>query len=73
MKRSSLVKGAGKLILKSLIELAPFRPYPQILDYAGKACQGQTLLPGVCIIKLITAIINSVTYKASMFVKASKM
>ncbi len=27
---------------------------------------------GACIIKLITAVINSVTYKASVFVKASK-
>ncbi len=27
---------------------------------------------GVCIIKLITAVINSVTYKVSVFVKASK-
>jgi hypothetical protein len=27
---------------------------------------------GACIIKLITAVINSVTWKASVFVKASK-
>jgi len=30
------------------------------------------LTPGVCIIKLIMAVINSVTQKASVFVKASK-
>ncbi len=29
-------------------------------------------LSGVCIIKLITAVINSVTWKASVFIKASK-
>ncbi len=28
--------------------------------------------PGACIIKLITAVIHSVTWKASVFVKASK-
>ncbi len=32
-----------------------------------------TLAPGVIVAKLLTAVINSVTLKASVFVKASKM